>query len=91
MAYISSNMFRLVEDTYVASLSEHPIANRCPCGHRDAHKGIGMKIVMDTEATAGLLGLPKRQLIIRKKLPKAPTGLLGRSPPGLRRSLVYLY
>ena len=29
--------------------------------------------------------------IIRKKLPKGPTGLLGRSPPGLRRSLVYLY
>ena len=48
----------------------------------------------DITVDAGLrdfVGLPKRQLIIRKKLPKAPTGLLGRSPPGLRRSLVYLY
>ena len=29
--------------------------------------------------------------IIRKKLPKSPAGLLGQSPPGLRRSLVCLY
>ena len=35
--------------------------------------------------------LPSKQSIIRNKLPKGPTGLLGRSPPGLRRSLVYLY
>ena len=91
MAYISSNVLQHVKETYVASLSEHPITNRCPCRHRDARKGIGMKIVMDAEAIAGLLGLPKRQLVIRKKLPKGPTGLLGRSPPGLRRSLVYLY
>ena len=32
--------------------------------------------------------LAQRQKTIRNKLPKDPTGLLGRSPPGLRRSLV---
>ena len=88
---LNLNMLQLVTETSVAPLSEHPIANRCTCGHRNARKGIGMKILMDAEAIAGLFGLSKRQLIIRKKLPKGPTGLLGRSPPGLRRSLVYLY
>merc|ERR1711905_50734 len=31
---------------------------------------------------------PSKHSIIRNKLPKGPTGLLGRSPPGLRSSLV---
>ena len=75
---LNLNMLQLVTETSVALLSEHPIANRCTCGHRNARKGIGMKILMDAEAIAGLFGLSKRQLIIRKKLPKGPTVLMGR-------------
>merc|ERR1711905_6615 len=48
-----------VTETSVAPLSEHPIANRCTCGHRNARKGIGMKILMDAEARAGFAMLPR--------------------------------
>ena len=43
-----------------------------------ASMSISIDTLMNAEARAGFA-------------PKGPTGLLGRSPPGLRRSLVYLY
>ena len=59
----------------------------CPYVHMLVHTYVRMSIC----AILHMSVWPSKQSIIRNKLPKGPQGLLGRSPPGLLRSLVCLY